>query len=505
MISLLQSNSAADLKDQLGALSQDLWLLAPEVSLVITLLLLLGFDLLFKGNKLIGLTAIAFCGLAATFSVLTFRWLNFNTELLLMNGLLRYDQLGLFLKLLFTIGGALGLVIATRSQKKSDSLLNSGEFLVILFGLFLGVFLMSSASNLLMIYLSIEVVSICSYILTGLLKGRSKSEASLKYLLFGAVASAVMLYGISWLYGFTGTLSITEAGFYQALLTVPALPLSIALIMTLGGFIFKLGAVPFHIWSPDVYEAASTALAAIFSALPKLAALSLVFRFVHALPPEIFDWQLVLGVVAIASMTFGNFSAIWQKDAKRMLAYSSIAQAGFLLVGLVAYNESGNVAMLFYGCIYLVMNFAAFLLVKLVEEQTGSSAFEKFKGLGVAMPYLGVLFVIVMIALTGLPPTAGFNAKLYIFSALWESWQEQNSTILLWVFIIGLLNTAVALFYYLKIPYFVFFKTHEQSEALRPMSLSNRVWGTIVVFPLLLWFFRSEWLMEILNSVSFVL
>lgn len=502
MISLLQSNNASDLKDQLGNLSEDVWMLAPEISVVITLLLLLGFDLLFKKNKETGLAAIAFCGLAATFTVLAFQWIRFSTDFMIMGKLLRYDQLSLFLKLTFTIGGAMGLIIATRNRDKNN-LFKSGESMVVLFGLLLGVFLMTMSANLLMIYLSIELVSICSYILTGILKGKRKSEAALKYLLFGAVSAAVMLYGISWLYGFTGTLDITSQAFITGLSEVSALPLTIALIMTLGGVIFKLGAVPFHIWSPDVYEAAPTAIVSIFSTLPKLAALTILLRLVNVLPLEWFNWQLILGVIAIASMTFGNFSALWQKDAKRMLAYSSIAHAGFLLVGLIAWTEAGNTAMLFYGTVYLIMNFAAFLLVSVMERHAGSSTFEDLKGVGTALPFVGVLAVVVMIALTGLPPTVGFNAKLYVFSAIWGGYQAQNNPVLLWVFIVGLLNTVVALFYYLKLPYYLFFKAGQETVS-KKLSATDHIWGTIMVLPLLLWFFQSEWLMDVLNSINFV-
>jgi NADH-quinone oxidoreductase subunit N len=503
MISLVQSNTAANLKDQLSGLSADIWLLAPEISVVITLLLLLGFDLLFKRNKQVGLASIAFCGLASTFVLLAFQWTNLCADQLIMNDLLQLDRMAIFFKLTFTVGAALALVIATRVSKEK-SLFSSGESLVVLFGLLMGVFLMTMAANLLMVYLAIEVVSICSYILTGILKGKKKAEAALKYLLFGAVSSAVMLYGVSWLYGFTGTLDFTSPVFLNGLSEIATLPLTIALVLTLGGLLFKLGAVPFHIWSPDVYEAAPVPVVAVFSTLPKLAALSIVFRLVYAIPPDLFDWQLVLGVVAIASMTFGNFSALAQKDIRRMLAYSSIAHAGFLLVGVIAFNESGSQAALYYGAMYLAMNFSAFLLVALLERRTASSLFQDMRGLGAAMPYLGVLAVIVMIALTGLPPTIGFNAKLFVFSAIWESYQAGGHDMLLWVFIIGLLNTVVALFYYLRLPYYMFIKQGESTATVSKLSISDRVWGTIMVLPLLLWFFRSEWLMDTLNSINFV-
>ncbi len=502
MIAWQQSNSNTSLTRQLADISGDLIHLSPEIAIVATLLLLLAFDLIFKNKKEVGLAAIGFSGLFAALAILVYSWNAEPEGEVVMNGFLRYDQLAIFFKILFAIGALSGLLIASHCKKKS--LFRSGESMVILMGLVLGAFLMSSANNLLILYLSVETVSICSYLLTGLLKGKKRAEASLKYLLFGAVSSAVMLYGISWLYGFTGSLYFANPAFVEALAGVAPLPLGIGMVMFLGGLIFKLGAVPFHVWSPDVYEAAPTSIVAIFSALPKLAGLGLLFRVTQALPTETFDWQLVLGVVAIASMTFGNFSALWQKDVKRLMAYSSIAHAGFLLVGLLAYSESGKVAMLFYACIYLVMNAAAFLLIKLVERKTGSSHIDAYRGLGNRLPYLGVLFVIVMIALTGLPPTVGFNAKLYVFSAIWESGQALGKTVLFWVFLFGLLNTAVALFYYLKVPYFMFFKPAEADGEVMKMTWSQKLWGTILVLPLLLWFFQSNWLMEALNNINFV-
>lgn len=309
---------------------------------------------------------------------------------------------------------------------------------------------------------------------------------------------------MSWLYGFTGTLDFTSVQFVNGLYLVPLLPLSIALVMTMAGFVFKLGAFPFHIWSPDVYEASPTPFVALLSALPKLAGLTLIFRFVQVLDLDFANWQLWLGIIAIASMTIGNFSALWQKDAKRMLAYSSIAQAGFLLVGLIAFSESGETAALFYGVIYLIMNFAVFFLIQLFENKEGRIPFDNFRGKGNQEPWIGALLLIVMISLAGLPPTAGFNGKLFVFSALWESWNSSGQDILLWVFIFGLLNTAVSLFYYLKIPFFMFFKKPSEELSLNNKLQIDRIWGTILVCPLLIWFFKSDGLLDILNSINFV-
>ena len=410
-----QTNFISGLKEQLTTLSGDIWHLAPELTLVITILLLLGFDLLFKNNKGIGIFTIALTGLAFTLLVICQSFGISQNGNELFNGLIVLDEWSMVMKTCFILAGIMMLIMASRKKSDLDSFGKSSELWVVSMTLVLGACLMSMSINLVMIYISIELVSISSYILTGIQNGKSKSEAAIKYVLFGGVASAVMIYGMSWLYGFTGTLNITDSAFISGLSEVSTLPLAIALSMTIGGFVFKLGAFPFHIWSPDVYQAAPTPVVALFSFVPKLAALTILFRFVANVPIELFDWQVWLGVIAIGSMTVGNFSALWQKNAKRMMAYSSIAQAGFLLVGLLAYSESGNIAAAFYACIYLFMNFAAFLLIQYFEKQTGTADMKALKGLGSKLPWLGVLIVIVMIALTGLPPTAGFSAKLFIF------------------------------------------------------------------------------------------
>lgn len=493
------------LEEKLANTSQDIWVLLPEITIVITIVLLIVFDLIFKKNKSIGLSAIAFVGLAYCFALTIQQWHAIEASKSLMSGLLEINRLSVFLKGGFIIGFSITLITAIRSGRKQDDFFKSSEIVVMLFGLLLGASFMTMSSNLLMIYISIEVVSICSYILTGLTKGKKKAEAAIKYLIYGAVASAIMLYGMSWLYGFTGTLNLTDQSFAAALNEIPQLPLSIACIMVMGGFLFKLGAFPLHIWSPDVYEATPTPIVAVFSVLPKLAALTIIFKFVNLVDVPSIDWELWIGILAIASMTVGNFSALWQKDIKRMLAYSSISHAGFLLVGILAFSSSGNQAMLFYGSIYLIMNFAAFFLVQTFERQTGSTSFESIKGLGIKIPFISSLLVIVMISLTGLPPTAGFNSKLYIFSALWESHQTGGHGILIWVFVIGLLNTVIALFYYLKLPYLLFFKKPPQELQLDNKEITDGLLGTLFVLPLLLLFFRSDWLVGLMNSINFEL
>lgn len=502
LISQLQHTG---LEEKLANTSQDIWALLPEITIVITIVLLIVFDLIFKKNKSIGLAVIAFAGLAYCFALTIQQWHSIEVSKSLLSGLLDINRLSIFLKGGFIIGLSIALITAIRSGESRKEFFRSSEILIMLFGLLLGASFMTMSTNLLMIYISIEVVSICSYILTGLTKGKKKAEAAIKYLIYGAVASAIMLYGMSWLYGFTGTLNLTDPSFASALNEIPQLPLSIACVMVMGGFLFKLGAFPLHIWSPDVYEATPTPIVAVFSVLPKLAALTIIYKFVSLVNSPTIDWELWIGILAIASMTVGNFSALWQKDIKRMLAYSSIAHAGFLLVGILAFSSSGNQAMLFYGSIYLIMNFAAFFLIQTFERQTGSTSFESIKGLGIKIPFISSLILIVMISLTGLPPTAGFNGKLYIFSALWESYQTGGHDILIWVFVIGLLNTVIALFYYLKLPYLLFFKKPPQEFQLDNKEITDGILGTLFVLPLLLLFFRSDWLVGLMNSINFEL
>ncbi len=495
-----QSNIVDGLGEKLSEIAGDLFYLGPEVTLAITIILVLVYDLLFKDKKEVGIFSIGFVGLV--FALVISSFINAGTP---FGGMFSLNMWNLTIKFLLILGGVLMLIMASRDQKNINRFGKSGELMIASLTVIMGASLMSSSTNLLMIYVAIELTSIGSYILTGIVRGRKRSEAALKYVLFGGVSSAIMIYGMSWLYGFTGTLNISDPTFFSGLSNVPILPLSIALVMTIGGFLFKLSAFPLHIWSPDVYQAAPTPVVALFSFVPKVAAIALLIQFVGAINTIDFDWQLWLGIVAIASMTVGNFSALWQKNAKRMMAYSSIAHAGFLLVGVIAFSESGNLALLFYAAVYLLMNYGAFLLISYFEKQTGSANINKLRGIGLDVPWLGVLVVIVMIALTGLPPTAGFNAKLLIFSSIWESWQGSGAQVLLWVFIIGLLNTVVALFYYLRIPYYLFFKRPEKEIDKAKLTSIDIVWGTIFVIPLLVLFFKSDWLVDFLNNINFVL
>jgi NADH-quinone oxidoreductase subunit N len=372
-----------------------------------------------------------------------------------------------------------------------------GEFYALLISMVLGLILMTMSVNLLMIYLSIEIVSISSYILTAIEKNKKGLESALKYILFGATASAVMLYGMSLLYGMTGTLDITSPDFSRGISQLDNVAASVAIVLTISGFLFKLSATPFHVWTPDVYEAAPTPVVAFFSVAPKIAGFLVAIRFYSAIPDHI---QNLTAVLALASITFGNFSGLWQSNAKRMLAYSTIAHTGFVLIGLVSMSQLGMNAIVFYLVIMLFTNLAAFLLVDYAEQPITNNQFliTNFKGLGRVNPFYGIMMLIVMVSLAGLPPTAGFIAKLNIFTALWETYQTTHQSILLWLFIFGLLNTAISLFFYLKIPFMMFFKEPAENQ-LFELNAKQYFLAIILVLPILVLFFKADWLMDLVS------
>lgn len=422
----------------------------------------------------------------------------------------------LFSKMLFLDGKAIffkGLILLAALATLAHSWLSRRslpmEFFPLFIALILGLCFVTMSVNLLMIYLAIETVSIVSYILTGIQKDRKGTEAGLKYLLFGATSSAVMLYGMSLLYGMTGTLNIASPEFTRGIVHMDEAVALISLALTLSGLLFKLSVTPFHVWTPDVYEAAPSPIVAFFSTAPKIATFLLLLRFYFVVPLSL---QEITAILAMATITFGNFSALWQNNAKRMLAYSTIAHSGMMLIALVILSELGVKSIVFYLVVYLFTNLAAFYLVDLLErsqlEKTWNPIETKrlehiqdFSGLGKVYPYVGLLLLVVMISLTGLPPTAGFFAKFSIFSALWESYQHSGGVFLLILFLFGLLNTAISLYFYLKIPFYMFMKPLKNIEenTYFELSVQQYLFATILVAPLLILFFKADWLMGLID------
>ncbi|MGB0524304.1 MAG: NADH-quinone oxidoreductase subunit N [Flammeovirgaceae bacterium] len=369
-----------------------------------------------------------------------------------------------------------------------------GEYYSILLATLIGLSFILMSRSFLMLYLAIETVSICSYILTAFKFNKRSSEGALKYILFGAFSSALMLYGISLLYGLTGSLEFQEV-FTHKVLTFNVLA-QVGLFLTLGGIFFKLSAVPFHIWTPDVYESAPIPVAVFFSIAPKGAVLYILLTWKSYLETNE-SFIALICLVAIASIFYGNLSALRQSSLKRMLAYSSIAHAGFLLITALASPTSH---FYFYLTIYLFMNLVAFGLAAWLESVEGDDRMARFSGVGLQIPLVGVIATIAMISLGGLPITAGFNAKLLIFIDLWNAYSLSSSNWLLLLFALGLVNIVISLFYYLRVPYFMFFG--KEMPISFTLTHAQKVFLVLLSFPLLLFFFKPDWLLALIDWLN---
>jgi NADH-quinone oxidoreductase subunit N len=370
------------------------------------------------------------------------------------------DGFAFFFKLIIVFSAVLIVIFSVGSVELNSAGRKLGEYYSLLVALTLGMFLMSGASNLLMMYISMELSSTTSYILSGYTKDApDSSEASLKYVIYGALSSGLMLYGISIIYGLTGSLDLYSINQVLAKGNPHQFVLLIAGVLTLAGFGYKISAVPFHFWAPDVYEGAPITITAFLSVASKAAGFAMLIRFfkvtfidssVVALPSGAwaslkgFEWYQIVAALSVVTMTVGNLIAIWQNNLKRLLAYSSIAHAGYMLMGLVVLNNEGLAAILVYFVVYLFMNLGAFYVVMLVADKTGSEDIEDYKGLGAKAPFVSVALAIFLISLTGIPPTAGFIGKLYLFAALLNGgW--------VWLAVVGALNSVISLYYYVRV------------------------------------------------------
>jgi NADH-quinone oxidoreductase subunit N len=486
----------------LKQIQESLGYLLPEIFLTILFIIVLVADLFLKNRKTDILTAITLVGLSFNLFIISEQWIAFETHRPYYGpgGMIRLDTFAIFFKMLFVISGIIATLFSWLSPRQVRTS-GSGEFYSLLILAITGLNLMVMSGNLLMLYLSAEFVSIAGYIFSILRLDKKASEGSMKYFIFGVASSAFMLYGMSLWYGLTGTLEIEKLLTYSYTIDKPLL--AVIIFLTLSGFLFKISLFPFHTWVPDVYQAAPTPVSAFLSVAPKCAGFGVLAIFIQPVAHELLPENLFLiPVIILCFITIlaGNFSALLQTDAKRILAYSSIAHAGFAMCGLLSMSEVGVKSMLFYLAVYLPMNFAAFILVDILSEYTGSEDVRKFAGIGKKLPFLGVIFVIIMIALAGLPPTAGFYAKLLIFSALWESFQNTGNQMLLYLLLFGVFNAVVSLFYYLKIPYILFFK--ESGGTISPTAKIRTAIAAGLAFIITGMFFMPEWLMNYLNNIN---
>jgi len=400
---------------------------------------------------------VAFLGILVSV-ILSVRELGVSQSV--FSGMIAVDPFAVFFKILIGFCALVIIVFSFFSSEVQNTVRRMGEYFSLLVSMTLGMYLMAGASNLLMMVLALELTSLSSYVLAGYTKEASdSSEAALKYILYGALSSGVLLYGVSILYGLTGAVDFWGVNKALSLGTVSNISLLVATIFILVGFGYKISAVPFHFWTPDVYEGAPITITAFLSVASKAAGFSMMIRFfkvvfidthVVGLPAGVwaslqgFEWNRLLAILSVLTMTLGNLVAVWQNNLKRLLAYSSIAHAGYMLMGVVVLSDRGLAAVLIYFVVYLFMNLGAFLIVMMVANKTGSEDIDTYKGLGYRSPLVGVAMVIFFISLTGLPPTAGFIGKLYLFAALLDArW--------IWLAIVGAINSVISLYYYVRV------------------------------------------------------
>ncbi len=452
----------------------------------------------------------------------------------LYSGMVVIDPFAQFFRILFCVAGMLGVLVALHSDEIGDR--NTGEYYSMFLGLVLGMMLMAEASDIVMVYLSLELVSLMSYVLAGFRRhDRKSAEAALKYVIYGGAASGVMLFGLSLIYGLTGTTQLSQVnesvmrlahelirGVLGGELASAAMPAALiaGIVFSFAGFGYKIAAVPLHMWSPDVYEGAPTPFTAFLSTGPKAAGFAAVLRFFivsFADPAHMADnlfnevstlpWPTLIVLVSMATMLLGNLAAIGQNNVKRFLAYSSIAHAGYSLVGLAAFSRSGAASVLIYMVFYLVMNIGAFYAVIWVKEQLGSELISEYKGLGYRAPMVCVSLAICLFSLTGLPPLAGFIGKYYLFASVLDRAMNvpvvaactpaalasagavqhlactfSGSGLYYTLAVIGVLNSAVSLYYYARIVRNMFLERPEDPTPIEPGIGAKLVLLPISVF-----------------------
>ena len=471
---------------------KDLQLFQPETVLTIALLVAILADLVFRrSSKVVPFLSMA--GFVVAFVVLLPQS---GVNASIFGNMVAVDSFAFFFKLIILVSAVLIVVFSLSSAELNSPGRRLGEYYALLIALTLGMMLMAGASNLLMMYLALELSSITSYILTGYTReAQDSSESSLKYVIYGALSSGLMLYGISIIYGMTGSLDIYTINHVLAGGNFNSLALLIAGILALAGFGYKISAVPFHFWTPDVYEGAPITITAFLSVASKAGGFAMMIRFfkVTFIDTSIvtlevgkwaslqgFEWYHLVAALSVLTMTLGNLVALWQHNLKRLLAYSSIAHAGYMLMGVVVLSNEGLAAILVYFVVYLFMNLGAFYIVMLIANKTGSEDIEDYKGIGQKAPFVTVAFAIFLVSLTGLPPTAGFIGKLYLFAALLDGgW--------IWLAVVGAMNSVISLYYYVKIFRNMYLRSSDRTDSIvLDFSYAQKLVVFILLFPTLL-------------------
>ena len=474
----------------------------PELMVIATVVVALIADLVYSDRNSYKVGYLVIAGLVvASFTL----WLSLPEETtpIFLNTIV-VDPFSRIFKFVFLLATFIVVLMSMNSDELKG--VRTGEYYTLMAAMVLGMSLMASSVDLIMVYLSIEVVSIISFILAGYLRTQVRSnEAALKYVIYGAFSSGLMLYGLSLLYGLTGTTKLFELSrSISSLGPGSNLTLTVSTILMLAGFGYKVAIVPFHFWTPDVYEGAPTPVTAYLSVAPKAAGFALLIRFFNTLfgtgqplnspawqAMEGVPWQNILMVLAAVTMTVGNLVAIQQKNIKRLLAYSSIAHAGYILMGVPVLSQEGVYAIVFYIIVYLFMQLGAFFLAIVVSNRYGTETIEEYSGIGWKSPYLGFFMAVFMFSLTGIPPTAGFIGKMYLFAALINGGSQ-----FYWLAIIGVLNSVISLYYYMRVVKVMYFQGEREKDLYVPDGMSAVIVLAMAIPSIyfgIRWSFLADW------------
>ncbi len=452
--------------------SIDLIALAPVLVLSVFAMLVLVLDLWGGRNK----SLLVFTSLVGLLMTAISAFAKHPIPAYSFNDSYIVDHMSLFFICIFTISSALAILLSVEYNEREG--IQAGEYYALILFCTVGMILLASSTDMIMIFLGIEIISICLYVLAGIRRNDHRSnEAALKYFLLGAFATGFLLYGMTLVYGSTGSTNLFKIAEFVQNPSAQSSPLLLmGLVLLVIGFGFKVASAPFHMWAPDVYQGAPTPVTAFMAVGPKAAAFAAFFRvFAEAFPEMSSSWEILLSIIAVLSMIVGNLGAIMQTNIKRMLAFSSVSHAGYILMAVIAKSSLGSSSMLFYMLTYAFMTFGVFgIIIILGRKGEENLEIQNYAGLAYKHPLIALSMTIFLLSLGGLPPFAGFVAKFYLFSA---AIQEGLLTLV----IIAVLNSAISFYYYLKIVVFMYMKEPEAefNISLTPMTLFVVLIGVI--------------------------
>lgn len=476
--------------------------LIPEIIVCLTALMVIITDWFIKEKSLKNITGfVGICGLVVALAVLIgYKASNFSNAYD-FGGMFLSDELSWYFRVLLLLSGIICFLLSFRYVK--DVIKYSGEFYALIVFATLGGMLLSASGEMVALYLALELLSISSYVLSGFRKDKQKSsEAALKYLIIGSISSAIMLYGMSILFGVTASTEFKgiAAGLIKNQVELDFLTI-MGMILVISGLSYKISAVPFHMWAPDVYEGAPTPVTAFLSVSSKIAGFAALLRILECFSVNLTSkWVLLIIVLSVLTMTYGNIVAIAQKNIKRMLAYSGIAHAGYLLIGIIAMSSPLRSSMsigaiLYYLLAYLFMNLGAFTIIVYFASQIGSTRISDFSGLAKKSPYMAFILACCLVSLAGLPPFAGFTGKIYLFGAAINAGYT-------WLAVIGVINSLISLYYYIRIIRVMYFGQTEEIKTFTKPSPALVLAAIISFIGLIVMFIFPSFFINLISMAS---